>query len=167
MLSLLAAMLLTEVNAQGEGTKQANQVRSPNLVPLQILDVAMDAGGKLRGILRDETGNPSPDTQVLVLRENQEIASSITDADGHFAIGGLRGGVYSIEAGAEGVPVRAWAQGTAPPSAQPTVQIFRRDSVRGQFTPYGLPMYNPWAVTAAAGLTGALAVGLYSIDSGS
>lgn len=167
ILAMLSVLVMSLTGLCAKAEDQDSRWTGSRRTVQTVSDVELDAGGDLQGVVRDPTGNPSPNTQVVVLRNHEELASSITDADGHFAIGGLRGGVYSIEAEGGAVPVRVWAAGTGPPVAQPAAQIVRAVPIGGRFTPYGLPMYNPWAVTAAAGLTAALAFGLYSIDSGS
>ena len=131
-----------------------------------VIDVAMDGGGNLHGAVRDAAGNVIPAARVALLKDYREYTTSVTDADGRFVIGGLRGGVYLVEAEEGSTLVRAWSLGSAPPGARPLVNV-QGSIVRGQFTPYGVPIYNPWAVTAAAGLAGGLAVGLYTLDSGS
>lgn len=139
---------------------------SPRNSPTPILDAAMDNAGNLCGILLDNRGAAVAGARIVVLKDGQEVTSSVTRSDGLFVVAGLRGGVYQVRAGDSFIPVRAWVPGTAPPAAQAVVRIPYASVVRGQIPPDG-PIYNPWAVSAAAVLAGGAAYGLYTIDSGS
>ena len=85
----------------------------------QIGDVAIRNDGVLAGQLVDGQNAPQSGVRVSILdMQNHEVAASITDNQGSFAIGGVRGGVYQVVTPQNRQIYRIWAPGIAPPSAQ-------------------------------------------------
>lgn len=102
--------------------------------PQQIADVQLGNDGSLQGIIVDVQGMPLSNARVTVHLPNREVASSRSDGAGCFSIEQLRGGVYELTVGETSGLVRAWAPGTAPPTAHPLALIVVGDPVvRGQF----------------------------------
>ncbi len=98
-----------------------------------IQDVALGLGGSLHGQLVNGQGLGDSNTPVTILSSQQEFASSLTNEQGHFQITGLRGGLYRVDAAGSATFIRAWATGTAPPSARPGMLIVSNQVVvRGQ-----------------------------------
>lgn len=86
-------------------------------------DVALAAGGVLRGQVVDVHGSPVQQAPVSVRHVLGEVRATVTDGSGRFEIAGLRGGTYQIVAGSSAGVFRLWAPQTAPPSAQPAALI--------------------------------------------
>ncbi|MEZ6101956.1 MAG: carboxypeptidase-like regulatory domain-containing protein [Pirellulaceae bacterium] len=99
----------------------------------QVMDVALQPGGLLKGQVVDAHGAQLSNTKVIVIRGGQALAAAQTDDAGRFQIPGLQGGVYQIaSAGTSGV-VRTWTATTAPPAARDGLMLVSNDTVvRGQ-----------------------------------
>lgn len=128
-------------------------------------DVALADGGRLLGQAVDATGRPLSETSVAVTQADREVAATQADAQGRFAVTGLRGGIYRVTAGqAEGV-YRLWAPGTAPPSAQPAALVVAGDGqqVLGQSGPLGYWLCcNPWIVAGLVAAAIAIPVAIHN-----
>ena len=98
-----------------------------------VIDVSLRDGGVLVGQVLDPQGAAKAGMPVWLNADQKQPAVSMTDQNGMFAFGGLRGGVYQLMT-IEGHGIyRAWAPGTAPPSAKPGVLLVSGGStVRGQ-----------------------------------
>jgi hypothetical protein len=73
---------------------------------------------------------------VAVLTIDGKAARSRTTNGGEFAVGGLKGGVYQVIAGQGSQVVRAWSEGTAPPTAQRQILVVSDPRVAvGQWEP--------------------------------
>ncbi len=100
-----------------------------------MVDVALQPGGVLRGQVVRPDGSPLGNVHLALCRHDREIASATTNAQGAFAISGLRGGVYHLRLGNSLTIFRAWAPRTAPAAARPGILLVRDESlVRGQNT---------------------------------
>lgn len=99
----------------------------------QTADIAL-VQGELRGRLVNGQGLPLEGAMVDISNSDGSIAQTNTDAQGQFAVKGLKGGVYRITAGNETRAVRVWTERTAPPAAKPGLTIVSQaPTVRGQF----------------------------------
>lgn len=138
---------------------------APAGAPSSVRDVELQKGGVLNGQLLSITGQPSAKMKMALVDRHGDARRIVTDAEGKFQIAGLRGGSYNLIVGEGGVPVRVWAQGTAPPHAQS--ELLMLDSVmavRGQ-QGGGLGLLsNPWFLAAA--LAAAIAIPI-ALDDGS
>src|SRR5690554_3665666 len=84
-----------------------SSISRTNSVP--VVDVALADQGTLRGQVLDANGAAANNVQVEVLQGQTRVASVTTDANGEFAVAGLKGGNYVVASqGAAGL-VRAWA----------------------------------------------------------
>lgn len=128
-------MLLPRVALAGPAHFEP-QDRAGSSVPSeisQVLDVALDAAGILHGQVTDQHGAPLARVNVTVTQQQQQVGATTTDSNGWFGVGGLRGGVYQIEAAQSQATWRVWAPGAAPPSAQRAAMIVAGgDTLRGQ-----------------------------------
>jgi hypothetical protein len=101
--------------------------------PPTIVDLELAADGSLHGVVINAHGVPLSRMAVVVRRGGQELWRGETDALGRFAVAGLRGGNYQLQAGGAMRHVRAWTARTAPPIASRVAVIrLADDVVRGQ-----------------------------------
>jgi hypothetical protein len=99
-----------------------------------IGDVELIQGGVLIGQVVDTAGVPKVAQPVAVLSGEQQLAVCRTDARGFFAFRGLRGGIYQISVAEGRGAYRAWAPGTAPPTAEHGVLLVTgQNLVRGNY----------------------------------
>jgi len=121
--------------------------------PPPATDVALGQGGLLVGRVVDGQGTPAANVPVsLQTFQNQPLAAVVSDPQGHFAIQGVRGGVYQLVTSQGPGVYRLWAPGTAPPGARPGVTVVMGgDTVRGAPPQGGLKAFltNPWVIGAA------------------
>lgn len=89
----------------------------------RTVDVALDKAGTLRGQVVDAGGAPVAEVPVVVLQGNREVARTVTDRSGSFAVSGLRGGTYQLAAAGGASVYRLWAADTAPPAARPAALL--------------------------------------------
>ena len=89
-----------------------------------VADVAMTDGGVLHGQLIDLRGGNAVGVPVSVKSQDKLIVRTVTVKDGHFAVPGLKGGVYQVAAGQGQGVYRLWTAKAAPPSAQKNAIVF-------------------------------------------
>ena len=130
-----------------------------------VVDVALGQGGVLLGQVVDPSGAPKPNVPVSLKLRDRELAKAKTDAKGYFAFSGLRGAVYQVVA-AKGVgSYRAWAERTAPRTAEKgALVVSGQDVVRGQQLKYWLA--NPWVVAGIVATAVAVPVGIHNSATG-
>ena len=127
--------------------------------PAVIRDLALQAGGAMRGQVVDAQGNPCGQVPLRVVRtlDQAPVAAVQTDAQGRFGVGGLTGGVYRVETPAGAAVYRLWAPNTAPPSAIASALVVQGDpTVRGNLGSIG---WFGWTLIAL-GVAAAIAVPL-------
>jgi hypothetical protein len=99
----------------------------------RIRDVALTEEGILHGVVVDSQAAVTPNVPVLLSQGNRELARTLSNEEGRFAIGGIRGGVYQITAGNGIAAYRVWTARTAPPAATQIALINSQSQiVRGQ-----------------------------------
>lgn len=119
-----------------------------------VRDIALGAGGVIRGQVVNRDGLPDQGAAVTVSRDGETIATVKADEKGAFAIAGISGGVYAISSGKATGVVRAWSHQTAPPAASEGVLLVPSDlTVRGQSCLQNLSL-------AQIGLGGLLVLGV-------
>jgi hypothetical protein len=97
-----------------------------------LTDVALRPGGLLVGQLVNPQGKPLAKVKVtLEDDQGRELAATVTDEQGQFAIQGVRGGVHQIVTPQGRWFYRLWTSEMAPPSAQQGALIVVGDTVRG------------------------------------
>ena len=100
----------------------------------------------------DPQGTSLAGIPVGLFHNGREVAVSMTDANGHFSVIGLRGGLYLIRAGYGTAVYRLWAPNTAPPVAREVAMVVSdRQIVRGQLvsSPFWSFVANPWVIAGA------------------
>lgn len=138
-----------------------------------IHDIALAPGGLLVGQVLDESMQPVRGAKIAIQAGGQTAASTVTDADGVFAVAGLRGGVHQVVAGESMENCRLWASGTAPPRAAAHLRFVpgQGNVVRGQWGPPSASWKawatNPWVIGGVGGVVAtaiAVPVVLHNID---
>ncbi|MBC8351318.1 MAG: hypothetical protein H8E66_04995 [Planctomycetes bacterium] len=98
-----------------------------------VRDLALGAGGVLKGQAINKDGVPDAGATVSVIQDGETITMVKADEKGGFAVAGMTGGVYGITSGKATGVVRAWAHRTAPPAASQGILLVPNDlTVRGQ-----------------------------------
>ncbi len=128
--AICAACAGVIVPQAGFAVEPASQQVAPVVA---VSDVRLAADGMFRGQVVDSQGLPMADTQVTVLSmQSQVVATTKTNRDGHFAVAGLTGGVYQLQAGQASSMVRLWSTQMAPPSAKDGILLVSGQVQRGQ-----------------------------------
>jgi hypothetical protein len=133
-------------------------------------DVALAPGGLLVGQVLDESMKPIRGMQIAIQANGTTTATTETDADGVFAVAGLRGGVHQVVTAQSIENCRLWAAGTAPPRADANLRFVPGQStvVRGQWGPPQNPWKNlatnPWVIGGVVATAIAVPVVLNNID---
>jgi hypothetical protein len=96
-----------------------------------VVDIALADGGVLHGQVVDLQNRNVASVPVTVRAQNQEVARTATTSDGHFAVQGLRGGVYQVAAGEGQGVYRLWTAKAAPPSAQSNAIVYTQNGGGG------------------------------------
>jgi hypothetical protein len=103
-------------------------------VDAKIFDIALSNGGTFKGRVVDHTGAAMEGAAVTIKQNNKEVARSITDKNGTFAVANLKTGVYSVASGATEGTYRVWSETAAPPSAKEQgLLVMGENGARGQF----------------------------------
>ena len=111
-----------------------------------IRDIALRPGGVLVGQIVTAEGTAQAKTPVSLQQNGKELVRTTTDANGLYAIKGLRGGVYHMVSRQTVETYRLWSPDTAPPAAKDAALMVEGNGVvRGQL---GGILANPWVLTA-------------------
>lgn len=134
-----------------------------------VADVALQQGGLFAGKVVNAQGAPIAKTPVSVQQAGQEVASTVTNEEGVFAVQGLRGGLYQVVAADGAVTYRLWTAETAPPAANQSALIVTGDAiVNGQYGPPGGGGVMAWVrehpLLVGAGVAAAIAIPLAVAD---
>jgi len=128
----VGAMCLPAHALAAEEPARQSEAVAPTAMP--ISDVALGPGGLLTGRVLDEHLQPLIDADVAILADGKAVATTRSDANGVFAIAGLRGGIHQVVTPEASRFVRLWVDGTAPPRAARGAEIVGGpDIVRGQW----------------------------------
>ena len=144
--------------ARTRGTGQAAPTNPKAAVVVR--DVALQAGGVLRGQVVDKQGQPCAGVPVTVTKTGVANAAPVaarTDDAGRFQCPDLTGGVYFVETADGGAICRLWAPNTAPPAAVPAALVVQgQGPVRAN-----LANLSPWGWTLIGlGVAAAIAIPL-------
>jgi hypothetical protein len=102
-------------------------------VAIRSSDVALNAGGLLKGTVLNAEAQPVAGVAVNVLHEDRIVATAISDGQGEFGVKGLRNGAHIVRVGSREQSVRLWSTNTAPPEAVENIAIVvDEEVVRGQ-----------------------------------
>ncbi len=104
------AMLLPASATAGQAPARSETGESA----VQIKDVSLDGQGVLSGYVVDAQGKPEATTAVKIRQGRRQVAVAKTNAKGHFAVKGLKGGVYQMSSKKGSQIIRVWKHGTAP-----------------------------------------------------
>jgi len=135
-----------------------------------IPDIALAPGGLLVGQVLNESMKPVRGAKIAIQTDGHTAAATETDADGVFAVAGLRGGVHQVVTEKSIENCRLWADGTAPPRADSHLRFIPGQAtvVRGQWGP---PQHswkkwatNPWVIGGVVATAIAVPVVLHNID---
>lgn len=144
----------------------AEQISQPAVTaPKKMIgDVSLAKSGTLNGRVVDQRGATIDGAVVTVSQGAVKVSETVTNANGEFAVSGLKGGVYHVQAAGTESVVRAWTERTAPPAASAQVLLVTQDEtvVNGQDGCCNCP--SPWALYLVGGLAAAaLAVGTVAL----
>ncbi|QDV73499.1 carboxypeptidase-like regulatory domain-containing protein [Botrimarina mediterranea] len=118
-----------------------------------VADIALSNGGVFVGKVVTAQGAPLAKVAVSLQQAGNEVAKTTTDAEGVFAVQGLRGGLYQVVSEGGVVSYRLWAENTAPPAAnQSALIVTGGDVVNGQYCPPMAPC--PPTPSKGAGVLG-------------
>ena len=102
-------------------------------VEIRSSDVALNAGGMLKGTILNTAAQPVAGVAVNVLHEDKVVATSMSNEQGEFTVKGLRNGAHVIKVGETQQAVRLWGTDAAPPAAVENIAIVvDEETVRGQ-----------------------------------
>jgi hypothetical protein len=121
----------------------APQTATP-LVKASVIDVALDAGGRMRGQVVDAQGKPLvKETVVAQSVASRQVAQTTTDDHGRFVLEGLGGGVHRVATTNSTIVCRCWAGGAAPPAASNQLLMVSDESIHRGQRPIGEILTNP------------------------
>ena len=128
-------LLMGQLPAWAFGPAQPQQSPVPNArSATPIIDVTLDQAGRFVGQVVDGQGQ-SRDGVLVVLRQgHRQVASTLTDSQGRFALANIPAGLYQLEAGTTRAIYRVWTAESAPPQAQQQAVLVAETDlvVRGQ-----------------------------------
>ena len=146
----------------------------------KLIDVALENDNALYGKVVDANGTALTGLEVKLQRNSTTVATGVTQEEGRFRIGPLRGGVYSATVGRQLVNLRVWTKNSAPPAVTSEVLLVGSQVSRAQSCPpdeCGVPctgmddcgcgacgggilgfLSNPWVI--AAGIAAGIAIPL-------
>ena len=126
-------------------------------------DVVLGIDGSLRGQAVNARGEPVPLTRVSLRQNEREVATAVTDRNGHFQLPGLRGGTYQLVVGQANVTYRLWQAKMAPPSAtRAALIVVDGRQVLAQQGPLGYWLSNPWVVAGLVAAAVAIPVAIHN-----
>ena len=130
-----------------------------------IRDIALREGGVLVGQIVTAEGTAAAKVPVSLQQNGTELVRTVTDANGLYAVKGLRGGVYQVVSGKTIDTYRLWTPGTAPPSARDAAMLVEGNAVvRGKL---GDLLGNPWVLTTIIAAAIAIPIAVSNSGSGS
>ncbi len=126
----------------------------------QIPDVTLASGGVFSGRVIDHAMNPLEGAEVVVKQGKTEVARTVTDKKGVFAVKNLKGGVYQVTSGNTDGVFRVWTEKTAPPVAKgQALLVMGENGARGQFG-----AIDPTIVLLTAGVIAAVVLSAIAVD---
>lgn len=120
-----------------------------------IRDVEISEDGTLYGVVHNSAGHAVASAPVQLKYQGKPVAVTASNAEGRFAISGVRGGAHELTVGSSSSPVRLWANGTAPKTATRGIAVAADQTVvRGQ----NYDGYGPTAGPAGFGMLDVITV---------
>ncbi|HEX4145194.1 MAG TPA: carboxypeptidase-like regulatory domain-containing protein [Pirellulales bacterium] len=142
----------------------ATELPSANAPLATISDVALAAGGTLRGQVVDAAGGAMPGVNVMIRQQDNVIARTSTDPAGKFEVAGMPGGVFQISTDRSEGSFRLWAPETAPPGARPAVLVVHDSvAVRGQ-SAIGRLLSRPLAMATIVASAVAIPIVIHQVE---
>jgi hypothetical protein len=92
--------------------------------------------------LLNRSAQPQSGLVVVAVQNNRQVARAVTDQAGQFTLEGLRGGLVQIVAPQAISICRAWAPGTAPPSATNQLLVIQQDVLQRGQMPFGEALFS-------------------------
>lgn len=117
-----AGILAPPTGVQAAGPQQEVAAKS-QARKIQPVDLELAGKGLARGQVVDSQGIGIAGTVVSVRYQNKEVARTVTDKNGHFAVDNLRGGVHTVAAANGTGLYRFWSEKTAPPKSRDQVLV--------------------------------------------
>ena len=99
-----------------EKPKQQSVPATPTATP--IVDITLDVTGQFLGQVVDSQGQPRDGMPVVLRQGQREVARTLTDARGQFALANIPAGLYQVDAGPTRAVYRVWTAESAPPQAR-------------------------------------------------
>lgn len=141
---------------------------------LTVVDVALQNDGLLRGQFVDKQGQPLSAAEIQITDGHKQWRAE-TDANGQFQLTKLSGATYRLQVGQQVQILRAWADGTAPPSATKGLLLVRDgDIILAQNCGSPVcgsairaakhPLANPWIIGGLVAAAIAIPVAIHNSD---
>ncbi len=130
------------------GMLSSQTLSAAGLAPPTIRDVALHAGGQLKGQVVNEQAAAQANSQIAVVRDGKPLLVTQTDKNGRFVLAGLEPGLYELHLSSGGGAYRLWAPETAPPAASEGVLLVEESQVVrgiGSGNCFGW-LSNPWVL---------------------
>lgn len=111
-------LLMGQLPAWAFGPAQPEQQPVPAARPASpITDVTLDDTGQFLGQIVDAQGQPRGGVLVVLRQGHREVARTLTDTQGQFAVVNVPAGLYQLDVGSTRAVYRVWTAETAPPHA--------------------------------------------------
>jgi hypothetical protein len=147
-LTTLGLMLATP---HVQAATQPSQKVQVQVTDAKVLDISLRQHGAFQGRVVDHTGAAVNGAEVVIRQGQKEIAKTVTNEHGQFAVAGLKGGVYEVASGKTVGTYRVWQEAAAPPSAkEQALLVLGQNGERGQFGALGGGVLLLTAVAIAA-----------------
>ena len=160
-------LLMGQLPAWALGPAPPGQQPVPTARPATpITDVTLDDTGRFVGQVVDAQGQ-SRDGVLVVLRQgHRELARTMTDARGHFAMTGIPAGLYQLDAGSTRAVYRVWTAESAPPQARhQAVLVVKTDPlVRGHHVESAVDQLDAITLAMVASSITALVIAGLTLD---
>lgn len=133
-----------------------------------VKDVSLASSGTMQGRVVNARGQALEGSVVTIQQAGKPVAQTVTNARGEFAVAGLKGGVYHVQAGDTTGVFRAWTARTAPPAAaEHALLVTSEEAINGQdYCPpeSGTVMgVDPTLVLLTAGVIAGVALGAVAV----
>ena len=125
----LAALALVGITIPTQAFAGEQTIKSA----ASVADVVLSASGELHGQVVQSSGRPVKNAVVQVSHKGSIIAEVKTDAEGRYAVKGVRTGLHTVKSSKSRQLCRFWTKHTAPAAARKSL-VMSADSqvVRGQ-----------------------------------
>lgn len=112
---------------------EASAKRAKAINPATVIrDVELTKEGSFHGQVLNAKKEGSNGVVISIRHDRKEVKRAKSDAQGRFAVTGLKPGIYYVVAGTGHGLYRVWKEGTAPPKALKTARIISdKTLVRG------------------------------------